>query len=145
VPGAIELTGSMTGARWAVVTSGNRILARARLLAAGIAPPEVQITADDVVNGKPDPEGYLAAADRIKVAAERTVVFEDAVSGVLAARAAGVGAVIGVGPRALESDADVVVHDLRGVSWTGQGLLISRANILRAGQPGSSGTSTAHS
>jgi HAD superfamily hydrolase (TIGR01509 family) len=132
VPGAIELTGSMAGARWAVVTSGNRILARARLSAAGIGLPEVMITADDVGNGKPDPEGYLAAADRIKVSAGRTVVFEDAVSGVLAARAAGVGIVVGVGARALETDADVVVTDLQGVSWTGRGLRIPRASILRA-------------
>jgi sugar-phosphatase len=122
----------MAGARWAVVTSGNRILARARLSAAGIAPPEVLITADDVSNGKPDPEGYLAAADRIGTAAGRTVVFEDADSGVRAARAAGVGTVVGVGVRALDTDADVVVEDLRGVSWTGRGLRIRRPGMLRS-------------
>jgi sugar-phosphatase len=131
LPGAIDLIGGMAGARWALVTSGNRILARARLSAAGIVAPEVLITADDVRNGKPDPEGYLAAAHRIGVAAERTVVVEDAPSGVLAARAAGVGAVVGVGARALETDADVVVEDLRAVSWTGAGLRISRAGLLR--------------
>ena len=75
VPGAIELTRSMAGARWAVVTSGNRILARARLSAAGISSPQVVITADDVGNGKPDPEGYLAAASRIEVPVERAVVL----------------------------------------------------------------------
>jgi sugar-phosphatase len=62
---------------------------------------------------------------------ERAVVFEDAVSGVLAARAAGVGTVVGVGARALETDADVVVTDLKGVSWIGHGLRILRAGILR--------------
>ncbi len=132
VPGAIELTSGMAGARWAVVTSGNRILARARLSAAGIAAPEVLITADDVGNGKPDPEGYLAAADRIGTAAGRTVVFEDADSGVRAARAAGVGIVVGVGARALDTDADIVIEDLRGVSWTGRGLRIRRSGMLRA-------------
>jgi sugar-phosphatase len=132
VPGALELTGSMAGAHWAVVTSGNRILARARLYAAGIAAPEVLITADDVVNGKPDPEGFLAAAARIGVAPERAVVFEDAASGVLAARAAGVGTVVGVGARALETDADLVVQDLTGITWTDDGLRIRRAGLLRA-------------
>jgi sugar-phosphatase len=132
VPGALELIDAMAGAGWAVVTSGNRILARARLSAAGIAPPDVLITADDVVNGKPDAEGYLAAARQIGVAAERTVVFEDAASGVLAARAAGVGAVVGVGARALETDADVVVEDLRGITWQGGALQIQGAGILRA-------------
>jgi sugar-phosphatase len=134
VPGALELIDAMAGAGWAVVTSGNRILARARLSAAGIAPPDVLITADDVVNGKPDAEGYLAAARQIGVAAERTVVFEDAASGVLAARAAGVGAVVGVGARALETDADVVVEDLRGITWQGGALQIQGAGILRAGR-----------
>jgi sugar-phosphatase len=132
VPGALELIDGMTGARWAAVTSGNRILARARLSAAGIAPPEVLITADDVVNGKPDPEGYLSAARQIGVGPERAVVFEDAASGVLAARAAGVGSVVGVGARALETDADVVVQDLRGITWRGGELQIQRAGILRA-------------
>ena len=101
---------------------------------AGIAPPDVLITADDVVNGKPDAEGYLAAARQIGVAAERTVVFEDAASGVLAARAAGFGAVVGVGARALETDADVVVEDLRGITWQGGALQIQGAGILRAGR-----------
>jgi HAD superfamily hydrolase (TIGR01509 family) len=131
VPGALELTNGMADASWAVVTSGNRILARARLSAAGIASPAVLITADDVSNGKPDPEGYLAAAQQIGVAPDRTVVFEDAASGVLAARAAGVGAVIGVGARALETDADVVVQDLRGITWTGGELLVPAAGVLR--------------
>jgi beta-phosphoglucomutase-like phosphatase (HAD superfamily) len=45
------------------------------------------------------------------------VVLEDAPSGVEAARAAGVRAVIGIGERALETDADVVVPDLRSVSY----------------------------
>jgi HAD superfamily hydrolase (TIGR01509 family) len=132
VPGAVELISGMTGAGWAVVTSGNRILAAARLSAAGISSPEVLITADDVANGKPDPEGYLAAARRIRVPPERTVVFEDADSGVRAARAAGVGYVIGVGVRALETDADVVVRDLSGVSWADAGFRIRPAGILRA-------------
>jgi sugar-phosphatase len=135
VPGAAELTGNIPAGRWAVVTSGNRILARARLSAAGIVEPDVLITADDVSSGKPDPEGYLAAARRIKAAPERSVVLEDANSGVLAARAAGVGTVIGVGARALDTDADIVVSDLRCIGWTEQGLLISGAGILRSGKP----------
>ncbi len=135
VPGAAELTGNIPAGRWAVVTSGNRILARARLSAAGIIEPNVLITADDVSSGKPDPEGYLAAARRIRVAPERSVVLEDANSGVLAARAAGVGTVIGVGARALDTDADIVVSDLRCIGWTEQGLQISGAGILRSGKP----------
>ena len=130
IPGALELVRRMGGA-WAVVTSATRALAGARLAAAGIVPPPVLVTADDVRAGKPSPEGYLAAAARLSVPAEHAVVVEDAPSGVLAARAAGVRAVIGVGARALETDADAVVSDLTALRWTGVGLVIPRHALLR--------------
>jgi len=132
IPGAADLVSSIPHGRWAVVTSGNRILAAARLATAGIPDAAVVITADDVVNGKPHPEGYAAAAARIGLTPDHTVVLEDADSGVLAARAAGVSAVIGVGERALDTDADIVVKDLRGISWTGNGLAIAHHAVLRA-------------
>jgi sugar-phosphatase len=137
IPGAAGLLGRIPHDRWAIVTSGNRVLAAARLIAAGIPEAAVIITADDVTNGKPHPEGYRAAAQRIGLDPHETVVFEDAPSGVAAARAAGVGAVIGVGERALQTDADVVIKDLNGISWTDNGLAIAQLALLRAtGQPG---------
>lgn len=131
IPGAIALTTAIEHGRWAVVTSGNRVLATARLAAAGIPSAAVVITADDVADGKPHPEGYRAAARLIGLPPEQTVVLEDAMTGVLAARAAGVSAVIGVGSRALDTDADVVVDDLTSVSWTDRGLLIAGPGLLR--------------
>jgi sugar-phosphatase len=89
------------------------------------------VTADDVSKGKPHPEGYRSAAAQLGISPDRVVVVEDAEAGVRAARAAGAGAVIGVGPRALDSDADIVIHDLTSVSWTADGLLINPAGILR--------------
>ncbi|NAZ82473.1 HAD-IA family hydrolase [Kineococcus sp. R8] len=115
VPGAAELTAALPAGRWAVVTSGTRALATARLAAAGLPAPAVVVTADDVRVGKPDPEGYRLAARLLGVEPGRCVVVEDAASGVAAARAAGVAAVVGVGKRALATDADVVVRDLREV------------------------------
>jgi sugar-phosphatase len=47
---------------WAVVTSADERLAKLRLAAAGIS-PRVLITTDDVAVGKPDPAGYLRAAE----------------------------------------------------------------------------------
>lgn len=135
IPGAADLLAGIDREKWAVVTSGNRLLAGARLAAAGFAEPVVLITADDVTNGKPDPEGYRAAAVRIGVPVDRAVVVEDAESGVRAARAAGVAAVLGVGRRALATDADVVVDDLRGVRWTPEGLRVARTGILRDSRP----------
>jgi len=47
------------------------------------------ITGDDVVRGKPDPEGYLKGAAELGVAPCRCLVFEDMDDGVSAAKAAG--------------------------------------------------------
>jgi HAD superfamily hydrolase (TIGR01509 family) len=73
---------------WAVVTSADVRLARARLGAAGIAPP-VLVTVEDVTAGKPDPEGYLLAARRLGVVPRQCLVVEDSEPGIEAGRAAG--------------------------------------------------------
>ncbi|MFH1426870.1 MAG: HAD family phosphatase [Candidatus Kerfeldbacteria bacterium] len=47
------------------------------------------VEADDVVNGKPHPEVFLKAADNLGIKPNQTVVFEDAIAGVEAGKAAG--------------------------------------------------------
>jgi beta-phosphoglucomutase len=47
------------------------------------------VTADDITKGKPEPDIFLVAAERFGVDPERCVVFEDAIAGVTAAKAAG--------------------------------------------------------
>lgn len=131
VPGSVALTRSLPADRWAVVTSGNDRLARARLAAAGHDVPPVAVMAGDVAAGKPAPDGYLQAADRLGVSAGVCVVLEDSASGVAAGRAAGVSAVLGIGERALETDADLVVADLTAVRWTGDGLEVGPDGLLR--------------
>jgi sugar-phosphatase len=121
IPGAVDLVASLPDDRWAVVTSGNRELATARLAAAGIPVPRVLITADDVMKGKPDPEGYRAAAAGLGFAPADTIVFEDAPSGAQAARAAEVGAVIGVGAKD-GLDVDLRVADLTALRWADTGI-----------------------
>jgi mannitol-1-/sugar-/sorbitol-6-phosphatase len=128
IPGARALTASIPGDRWAVVTSGKAALARARLEAAGIDAPEVFIAADDVAKGKPAPDPYLAAAAGLGVGACAAIVVEDSPSGVEAGRRAGAAAVLGVGTMALDTDADVVVDDLRAVVWR-DGLVIAREAV----------------
>ncbi|MCO7221607.1 HAD-IA family hydrolase [Klenkia sp. PcliD-1-E] len=115
---------------WAVVTSGTRRLATARLQAAGIPVPEVFVTADDVALGKPDPAGYLAAASGLGLAPADALVVEDSPSGIAAGLAAGC-PVLGVGEEALHTDAAVVVRDLAGSRWAGDGLLLPAATVLR--------------
>lgn len=131
VPGAERLTRTMPPGSWAIVTSGVTALARARLRAAAIPEPAALITAESVSKGKPAPDGYLAAARALGLAVGDTVVLEDSAAGVVAARAAGVRAVVGVGARALETDADAVVGDLRRVRWTPAGLAYDRSAALR--------------
>jgi sugar-phosphatase len=89
-PGAHEVLRVLAGLGlpWAVVTSADARLAAARLGAAGIAAP-VLVTIDDLSAGKPDPAGYLRAAELLGVPAARCLVVEDADVGLAAGRAAG--------------------------------------------------------
>jgi beta-phosphoglucomutase len=50
---------------------------------------DVVVSAEDTQRGKPDPQVFVVAAGRLHMAADRCVVFEDAVAGVQAARAGG--------------------------------------------------------
>ena len=68
------------------------------------------VSAEDVHRGKPDPEVFLAAAERLGVPPGRCVVVEDAAAGIEAARRGGMRS-IGVGPGDVGA-ADVVVRSL---------------------------------
>jgi mannitol-1-/sugar-/sorbitol-6-phosphatase len=89
LPGARELVDSVPADRFAIVTSGSRPVALARLHAAGLPVPEVLIAAEDVEEGKPDPAGYLCAAAQLGVDPSHSLVLEDAPVGVAAGLAAG--------------------------------------------------------
>jgi len=120
VPGARECVALARRGRWAVVTSGVRRLATARLTAVGLPVPEIMITADDVTAGKPDPEPYRRAAAVLRVPEGECVVVEDAPMGVLAAKRAGmtVLAVTTTHAAAALDRADLVFPGMPGVtSW----------------------------
>ncbi|WP_145730800.1 HAD-IA family hydrolase [Nitrospirillum pindoramense] len=89
IPGAPAFLATLPPTRWAIVTSAPRDLALARLGAAGLAPPPVIITADDVSRGKPAPDPFLLAARRLEVAPQDCLVWEDAPAGIAAGEAAG--------------------------------------------------------
>jgi sugar-phosphatase len=93
IPGAAAALRALKGDRVAVVTSGTRPLALARLAAVGIEPPAVMVFAGDVTRGKPDPEGYLTAARRLGADPAEALVVEDAPPGIEAGRAAGMATV----------------------------------------------------
>ena len=89
VPGARELVKRMPPSRWAVFTSGTHQVAEHRLRFARIPFPPVFICAEDVQRGKPDPEGYRTAAERLGFHPADCLVIEDAPTGIAAGRAAG--------------------------------------------------------
>jgi sugar-phosphatase len=117
VPGAAELLAALPRDSWAVVTSGTRRVALARLAAVGLPIPPLLVTAEDLTRGKPDPEGYLRAARALGVAPGDCVVVEDAPVGAAAARAAGM-RLIGVTttyPADRLAPADLIVPDLTSI------------------------------
>jgi len=76
----------------AVVSSSPRAVIGQFLGKLGVAHlvgEHARIGADDVRNGKPDPEGFLMAARALEVEPDDALVFEDSRAGLLAARAAG--------------------------------------------------------
>jgi sugar-phosphatase len=89
MPGAADLLNAIPEGRWAVVTSGSRLLAQNRLRYCGLPVPQVLVTSDDVTNGKPHPEPYLRGAELLGFRPAECLVIEDAPAGIQAARAAG--------------------------------------------------------
>lgn len=85
------------GFSMAIVTSSNRT--KMTHLFAGLPELEkfmdVVITDEDITNSKPDPEGYILAANRLGIPTNQCYIFEDSLNGLKAARAAG-GVVVGV-------------------------------------------------
>jgi len=118
-PGAAQLLELLAefDVPWAVVTSADRRLARARLRAATIT-PSVVVTVEDVPDGKPDPAGYRLAADRLGVPIDRCLVVEDAAPGVESGRRAGA---LTAGLRGLVGDVSVTdlaeLARLLGDAW----------------------------
>lgn len=127
IHGAAPLLAALPDDRWAIVTSGTRRLAVSRLNAIGLPHPSVFITAEDVRQGKPAPDPYLLAAERLDVAAADCVVVEDSPAGVLAGRRAGmpVIAVTTTHDRAEFDDPTLVVDSVAALrcAVTSEGLL----------------------
>jgi HAD superfamily hydrolase (TIGR01509 family) len=90
LPGARELLAylSEVGVPWAIATSGRLETARPALEILGLAPEVPVITRDLVEHAKPDPDLFLAAADRLGVHPNTAVVVGDSVWDLLAARRA---------------------------------------------------------
>ncbi|GAA3327646.1 HAD-IA family hydrolase [Paeniglutamicibacter sulfureus] len=124
--GVRELLQSLPAESWTIVTSCTSALAAARMGAASLGQPEHMVTADQITTGKPSPEGFLLAAERLGVDIARCLVVEDAPAGISAGKAAGAGTLAVTGTYGSNSlDANVVVESLSqiAVSRTPMGTL----------------------
>ena len=83
------------GHRTALASSAHPEIIAATLAACGLDGTfDAVVSSDDVRRGKPHPDVFLEAARRLGAAPERCVVIEDSLAGILAARAAGMVAVL---------------------------------------------------
>ncbi len=96
IDGAVEAARAIAGHHpVAVASSAHPDVIRTALAATGLADVfSIVVSSDEVVHGKPEPDVYLCAAERLGVDPERCLVVEDSYNGVLAAKAAGMAVVL---------------------------------------------------
>jgi len=121
VDGAVELVGALAnaGVSMAIGSSAPRANIDLMLTEMGVVHFfDTIISADDATRGKPDPQVFIIACERLKLPPSRCVVVEDAPAGVEAAIAAGATAVAVLmhHPRAAFDGAALVVDRLSDLS-----------------------------
>jgi beta-phosphoglucomutase len=130
--GAVELIDALAdaGFRLAVGSSGPPANVELTLDRLGRASRfTAVVTGRDVTRGKPDPQVFQIAAERLRVPPARCIVVEDAPVGIVAARAAGMASVALVGTVAADrlAAADLVVRSLRELDAGQLAALLDRA------------------
>lgn len=116
LPGAQQMLEAVPADRVAIVTSCTREMALLRIETAGLTAPDTMICADDVSQGKPDPEPFLTAARILGITPDRCLVVEDAPAGITAAHSAGCTVLAVEGTHSADHlHADAVVQNLQDV------------------------------
>jgi beta-phosphoglucomutase len=124
-PGACELVRACrsAGLRIAVASSADRVKVEANLEKIGLPPEswDAVITGEEVIRKKPAPDIFLKAAEQLGCMPAECVVIEDAVNGVRAAKAAGMGCIAIAQSFDVEllRDADVVVSRIADLDLAG--------------------------
>ncbi len=121
LPGVIELMNSLARNGFSLALASAAPMENIRLLTEGLGIDRLFqgiVSAEDVAEGKPNPQVFLLAAERLGVKPENCIVIEDAVAGVAAAKRAGMRclAVTNTHPRASLAEADLIVDTLAEVT-----------------------------
>jgi len=121
LPGAVELIKSLGkhGFRMAIASSAP--MGNIQLITGSLGIDncfQTIVTGQDVTEGKPSPQGFLLAAQRLGVEPKNCIVIEDAVAGVAAAKRAGMRclAITNNHPRENLKQADLIVDTLEAVT-----------------------------
>lgn len=118
MPGAMDALHVLPSHRTAIATSAVDKIFRSRLRASKLPTPGVVVTRDLVARGKPAPDIFLLAAQRLGADVSDCLVVEDAPAGIEAARAAGMASLgLLTTCRQEELEADLVVPTLAHVAW----------------------------
>lgn len=111
IPGSVSLIRMLASRHipLAVASASRRAFIDKVLSTLGITECfQVIVSTDDVARGKPDPESFLTAAARLGVEPSDCTVIEDAINGMLAAKAAGMRCIGLVSDFSLDYPADIV-------------------------------------
>ena len=124
LPGAIELIKALReyGVKMAIASSAP--MENIQLILGGLGIKDyfqAIVWGGEVTEGKPSPQGFLLAAEKLVVEPQNCVVIEDAVAGVAAAKRAGMKclAVTNTHPEANLKEADSIVATLEAVTVSG--------------------------
>jgi beta-phosphoglucomutase len=116
IPGVIRFlhAASEKGLRLAVATSADLVKVEINLAAIGVPDSlfAARVTGSQIENKKPAPDIFLKAAQLLGFAPDECIVFEDAVNGVQAAKAAGMRCV------GITSSFPAEVLMANGANWT---------------------------
>jgi len=121
LPGAIKLIRSLGEHGFKIALASSAPIENIRLVTQGLGIEncfQAIVTGRDVIEGKPSPQGFLLAAQKLGVEPKNCVVIEDAIAGVTASKRAGMHciAVTNTHPRESLREADLIVDTLEAVS-----------------------------
>lgn len=119
--GAVELIKSLSAAGFQIAIVSSTPIENIKLIIKSLGIEDcfkLTVSAGDVTEGKPSPQGFLLAAAKLGVQPQNCVVMEDAAAGVRAAKRGGMYciAITNTCGRDGLSEADIVVDSLEKVS-----------------------------